>query len=372
MRHRVALARTLMNEPELLVMDEPFAALDSQTRETMQALLLDIWQRHRSTVLFVTHDIEEGLLLADRVVVLSRRPARIVSIIEVDIPRPREYATVLTPEFIALRARLRELLHSSPRRSTRAEVRVTDPHTPSSPSRDALPLHGAAPMEPILAPEGAPNVLVVLIDDMGFGAPSAFGGPCRMPTADRLAADGLRYSRFHVTALCSPTRQALLTGRNHHSVGMGTIAEMATAAPGYTSVRPLSAATIAQILRGNGYKTAAFGKMHQTPTWESGPMGPFDRWPTGDGFEKFYGFMGAEMNHWQPLLYDGTRQLPPRSEQGDGYHLSEDLVDQAISWLRTQQALAPQHPFFVYLPFGATHAPHHVAAEWRDRYARRL
>jgi arylsulfatase len=211
--------------------------------------------------------------------------------------------------------------------------------------------------------------VVVLIDDMGFGAPSAFGGPCQMPTAERLAAGGLRYSRFHVTALCSPTRQALLTGRNHHSVGMGTIAEMATPAPGYTSVRPQSAATIAQVLRANGYNTAAFGKMHQTPTWESGPLGPFDRWPTGDGFEKFYGFLGAEMNHWHPLLYEGTRQLPPVAKPPETYHLSEDLVDQAISWLRMQQALAPQRPFFVYLPFGATHAPHHVGPAWRERYA---
>ena len=159
-------------------------------------------------------------------------------------------------------------------------------HDAVSLPREVLPIRSDSPMDPILPPKGAPNVVVVVIDDMGFGAPSAFGGPCRMPTADRLAAAGLRYSRFHVTALCSPTRQALLTGRNHHSVGMGTIAEMATPQPGYTSVRPASAATIAQTLRANGYNTAAFGKMHQTPTWESGPMGPFDRWPTGDGFEK--------------------------------------------------------------------------------------
>lgn len=233
--------------------------------------------------------------------------------------------------------------------------------------RETLPLR-TAPMEPVLPPEGAPNVLVVLIDDMGFGAPSAFGGPCQMPTADRLADGGLRYSRFHVTALCSPTRQALLTGRNHHSVGMGTIAEMATPASGYTSVRPPSAATIAQILRGNGYNTAAFGKMHQTPTWESGPMGPFDRWPTGDGFEKFYGFIGAEMNQWRPLLYEGTQQLPSPPTREQDYHLSEDLAEQAISWLRMQRALAPQRPFFVYLPFGATHAPHHVPPLWREKY----
>ncbi|WP_277670663.1 arylsulfatase [Saccharomonospora viridis] len=224
------------------------------------------------------------------------------------------------------------------------------------------------PMRPIQAPKDAPNVVIVLIDDMGFGAPSAFGGPCRMPTADRLADAGLRYSRFHVTAICSPTRQSLLTGRNHHSVGMGVTTEMASAAPGYNGIRPRSAATLAQVLRGNGYNTAAFGKWHQTPARDVSAAGPFDRWPTGEGFEKFYGFLCAEMNHWYPVLFDGTKPIEPSRKPEDGYHLSEDLVDQAIDWVRDQRTLKPDHPFFVYLSFGATHAPYHVPREYRDRY----
>ena len=201
---------------------------------------------------------------------------------------------------------------------------------------------------------------------MGFGASSAFGGPCHMPTLERVAADGLKYSRFHTTALCSPTRQALLTGRNHHSVEMGAITEQATSVPGYTSVRPNSAATIAEVLRMNGYSTAAFGKMHQTPVWEVSPSGPFDRWPTGEGFEKFYGFVGAETNQWAPTLVDGTTPIEPPNDPD--YHFTPDMVDHAIRWVRSQQALTPDKPFFVYLSFGATHAPHHVPQEWADKY----
>jgi arylsulfatase A-like enzyme len=227
-------------------------------------------------------------------------------------------------------------------------------------------------IRPVRPPVGAPNVLVVLVDDMGFGASSAYGGPCHMPTAERLSADGLRYSRFHVTALCSPTRQALMTGRNHHSVGMGVTSEMSTLEPGYTGYRPASAATMAQILSGNGYSTAAFGKWHQTPAVEVSPSGPFTRWPTGEGFDAFYGFMGAEMNHWYPQLYDGTTPVEPDRLPEDGYHLTEDLVDHAVDWVTTQQALSPDKPFFAYLALGATHAPFHVPAEWRDRYKGRF
>jgi arylsulfatase len=215
-------------------------------------------------------------------------------------------------------------------------------------------------------------VLVVVVDDMGFGASSAFGGPCEMPTSDSLAEEGLRYSRFHVTSLCSPTRQALLTGRNHHSVGMGSTTEMATSAPGYTGFRPASAATTAQILSGNGYSTAAFGKWHQTPTREVSASGPFDRWPTGEGFDEFYGFMGAEMNHWYPQLFHGTTPVEPGRGPEEGYHLSEDLVDHAVGWVRTQQTLTPDRPFYAYVAFGATHAPFHVAPAWRDKYAGRF
>nr|WP_218891711.1 arylsulfatase [Actinomycetospora corticicola] len=224
------------------------------------------------------------------------------------------------------------------------------------------------PTGPTRAPSGAPNVVVVVLDDLGFGSSSAYGGPCRMPTAERLADGGLRYTRFHVTALCSPTRQALMTGRNHHAVGMGATTEMATSAPGYTGVRPRSAATLARTLQGNGYSTAAFGKWHQTPPSEISPVGPFDRWPTGEGFDHFYGFMACEMNHWYPLLFEGTKPVEPSRRPEDGYHLSEDLVDHAVDWVRTQRTMTPDRPFFTYLAFGASHAPLHVAPEWQERY----
>jgi arylsulfatase A-like enzyme len=225
------------------------------------------------------------------------------------------------------------------------------------------------PMQLLRPPEGAPNVVIILIDDMGFGAPSAFGGPCNMPTLERVAAEGLVYNRFHTTALCSPTRAALLTGRNHHTVGMGNITELATSAPGYTSVRPNSVAPIADVLRMNGYSTAAFGKMHQTPVWEVSSAGPFDRWPTGEGFEKFYGFVGAETNQFAPGLYDGTTPVEPPDDPDTPYHVTPDLVDHAVAWVQQQHALTPDKPFFVYLSFGATHAPHQVPAEWSDKYA---
>src|SRR5262245_11749284 len=222
------------------------------------------------------------------------------------------------------------------------------------------------PIQPLLPPAGAPNVLLILIDDVGFGASSAFGGPCQTPQFERLAGSGLKYTRFHTTALCSPTRAALLTGRNHHSVGMGCITECATSAPGYTSMRPNSAATIAEILKLNGYSTAHFGKCHEVPTWETSPVGPYDRWPTGNGFEKFYGFIGGETNQWQPALYDGTTPVEPPKDPG--YHLTEDLARQCEAWIRQQKALAPDKPFFVYFAPGATHAPHHVPREWADKY----
>jgi arylsulfatase len=224
------------------------------------------------------------------------------------------------------------------------------------------------PITRLLPPEGAPNVLIVLIDDVGFGASSAFGGPCRAPTAERLAAGGLKLNRFHTTALCSPTRQALLTGRNHHSVGMGGITEIATSAPGNSSVRPKDKAPIAETLRLNGYSTSQFGKCHEVPVWEVSPVGPFHQWPTGSGFEHFYGFIGGEANQYYPGLYDGTTPVEPERSPEDGYTLNEDLADRAITWVRQQKALAPEKPFFMYYAPGATHAPHHVPAEWSDRY----
>jgi arylsulfatase A-like enzyme len=228
----------------------------------------------------------------------------------------------------------------------------------------------AAPVRP---PAGAPNIVVILVDDMGFGASSAFGGPCEMPVAERLAEGGLRYTRFHTTAMCSPTRAALLTGRNHHAVGMGFVTGMATPPPGYNAEMPASAATMARVLTLNGYATGAFGKMHETPRHEITPIGPFDRWPTkGEGFEKFYGFLGGEINHWYPSLFDGTTPVEQPALPEDGYHLSEDLVDRAIDWVQDVRTVSPAQPFFCYLPFGATHAPFHVPREWVEKHRGRF
>jgi arylsulfatase len=243
---------------------------------------------------------------------------------------------------------------------------------PDIPSRGKIALDARKaefpPIKPLRPPEGAPNVVIVLIDDMGFGCPSANGGPVNMPAMELIAERGLQYSRFHTTALCSPTRQALLTGRNHHSAEMGSVAEVATGAPGQTSVRPNTVATIAEMLRLNGYSTGAAGKMHQTPTWEVSMSGPFDRWPTGDGFEKFYGFVAGETNQWAPTLHLGTSPVEPWGTAEDGYHVSEDITDKSIAWMRGIHTMTPDKPFFLYLSFGATHAPHHVAPEWIEKY----
>ncbi|OIP71053.1 MAG: arylsulfatase [Oscillatoriales cyanobacterium CG2_30_40_61] len=225
------------------------------------------------------------------------------------------------------------------------------------------------PIRDLRPPAGAPNVLIVLLDDVGFGAASAFGGPCHTPTFEKLASQGLKYTRFHTTALCAPTRQALLTGRNHHSVGMGNITETATAAPGQCSVRPNTKAPLALTLKLNGYSTSMFGKCHEVPVWQTSPMGPFDAWPTGGGgFEYFYGFIGGENNQWEPALYEGTSPIEPPATPEEGYHLTEDLADKAINWVSQQKALMPDKPFFMYFAPGATHAPHHVPKEWIEKY----
>jgi arylsulfatase A-like enzyme len=224
------------------------------------------------------------------------------------------------------------------------------------------------PIRQLRPPDGAPNVLVILLDDVGFGASSAFGGPCQTPTAERLAAQGLKYTRFHTTAVCSPTRAALLSGRNHHAVGMGGIPEIATSAPGYNSLRPNTCAPLAEILKLNGYSTAQFGKCHEVPVFETSPIGPFDRWPTGSGFEHFYGFIGGQNNQYHPALYEGTTPIDPTRTPEEGYHLMEDLADQAIGWIRVQKSIAPDKPFFVYFAPGATHSPHHVPSDWIARY----
>jgi arylsulfatase len=219
----------------------------------------------------------------------------------------------------------------------------------------------------VTAPKGAPNIVIVLIDDIGFGHSSAFGGPINMPTLDRLANNGLRYNRFHTTALCSPTRTALLTGYNHHSNNAGAIMEVGTAFPGNTGIRPQSITPVAEVLRLNGFSTAAFGKYHETPPWEGSVSGPYDRWPTGSGFDKFYGFIGGETNQWHPMIYDGTTRVYPNVEDPN-YHFTTDMTDQAIGWMNTQQSLTPEKPFYMYFATGATHAPHHAPKEYIDKY----
>jgi arylsulfatase len=218
----------------------------------------------------------------------------------------------------------------------------------------------------VKAPKNAPNVLIVLIDDIGFGHSSLFGGPVNMPVLEEVASRGLRYNRFHTTALCSPTRTALLTGRNHHINNAGAIMELATAFPGNTGIRPESVAPLAEIMRLNGYSTAAFGKYHETPPWEASVSGPYDRWPTRSGFDKFYGFIGGETNQWAPAIYDGI--VRKEAPQEPNYHFTTDMTNQAIAWVQFQQALTPDKPFHMYFATGATHAPHHVPKEWIARY----
>jgi arylsulfatase A-like enzyme len=229
------------------------------------------------------------------------------------------------------------------------------------------------PIRPLRPPAGAPNVLLILLDDAGYGAMGTFGGPTSTPTADRLAAGGLTYNRFHVTALCAPSRQCLLTGRNHHAVGMGTITEVATSAPGYSSVRPNTAAPLAQILTLNGYSTAQIGKCHEVPVWETSQLGPFGQWPTGGGgFEYFYGFLGAETNWYLPDLFQGTTPVEQPKTPEEGYHFDEDIADHAIEWVRQQKALMPDKPFFLYYAPAGTHAPHSCSKQWSDRYKGRF
>ena len=243
----------------------------------------------------------------------------------------------------------------------RTTLPIAEPDYPRSTVLDARDAK-APPRFEIKAPAGAPNVLIVLVDDMGFGMPSAFGGPVRMPNAERLASQGLRYNQFHATALCSPTRVSLLSGRNHHMNNMGSITETATGFPGNSGQRPNSVAPLAEMLRLNGYSTSFFGKNHETAPWEVSPSGPTDRWPTRSGFDKFYGFFGGETDQWNPTIYDGMARIP--TPHRPGYNFMTDMADQAISWMKFQKSLTPDKPFFMYFAPGATHAPHHVPAEW--------
>ncbi len=229
-------------------------------------------------------------------------------------------------------------------------------------------LEGSKPVfpHPVAAPKGAPNVLLVLIDDAGFGNPSTFGGPCQTPTLSKLASEGLRYNRFHVTALCSPTRAALLSGRNHHAVGFGNIAEFAGGWPGYNATWPKSAASVARILQGNGYSTAAFGKWHLTPDDQQGAAGPFDRWPCGLGFDHFYGFLGGATGQYDPVLTEDNTIIGV--PHGKDYYLPDDLTNRTVQWIHDQKVQSPDKPFFIYYATGTTHSPHHVPKAWADKY----
>ncbi len=243
----------------------------------------------------------------------------------------------------------------------RTQLPIQEPDLPKSTVFDARDAKSPQRFE-VKAPAGAPNVIVILIDDMGFGQPSPFGGPVRMPTADRLAHQGLRFNQFHTTAVCSASRAALLTGRNHHMNNMGGTAETSTANPGMTGSRPQNVGPLAETLRLNGYSTSYFGKNHEVAPWELSPSGPTDRWPTRSGFDKFYGFIGGEADQWSPTLFDGMTRIPtPRTP---GYNFMTDMTDQAIRWMRFQKSMTPDKPFFMYFAPGATHAPHHVPEEW--------
>lgn len=247
----------------------------------------------------------------------------------------------------------------------RTVLPIAEPNYPHETILDARNAKAPAQFQ-IKAPDNAPNVLIVLIDDMGFGMSSAFGGAIQMPTVEKLANQGLRYNQFHTTALCSPTRTALLSGRNHHMNNMGAITEAATAFPGNTGQRPNNVAPLAEMLRLNGYNTGFFGKNHETAAWEVSPSGPTDRWPTRSGFDKFYGFIGGETNQWAPMLYEGLN--PIEVPKDPNYHLMTDMTNQAIKWMRYQKSLTPNKPFFMYFAPGATHAPHHVPKEWIAKY----
>ena len=222
---------------------------------------------------------------------------------------------------------------------------------------------------PVRAREGAPNVLFIVLDDTGFGQLGCYGSPIETPSFDALAADGLRYNNMHTTALCSPSRSCIITGRNHHSNAMAAITELASGYPGYNGVIPFENGFLSEMLVEHGYSTFMVGKYHLTPSNQETAAGPFDRWPLGRGFQRFYGFLGGDTSQWYPdLVYDNHQVEPPRTPE-EGYHLSEDLVDKAMEFISDVKQVDPAKPFYLYLCFGATHAPHHVPKEWADRYA---
>jgi len=247
----------------------------------------------------------------------------------------------------------------------RAVLPIQEPKRQPITEVDARKATKPAPFN-VEAPEGAPNVVIVLIDDIGFGATAPFGGAIETPTFSRLAENGLRFNRFHTTALCSPTRASLLSGRNHHNVNVGSVMEIATGFPGNQGIRANDAKYFAETLRHNGYSTAAFGKWHETATWEVSVSGPYFRWPTHSGFDKFYGFIGGETNQWEPVIFDGVTRVPKKDQKD--YHFTSDMTTEAIEWVKFQQAMTPDKPFFIYYATGATHAPHHAPKKWIEKY----
>jgi arylsulfatase A-like enzyme len=277
-----------------------------------------------------------------------------------------EHMTRVTPfAVLGLALTLTATTGSAQAQLDRTVLPIAEPTRPTHRELDARQAKPPARFE-VKAPAGAPNVVIVLIDDIGFGGPSTFGGPIRTPTMDQLAQGGLRFNNFHTTALCSPTRVALKSGRNHHTANAGSIMETATAFPGNTGQIPNSVAPLAEMLRLNGYSTGAFGKWHETTAWETSVSGPFDRWPTHQGFDKFYGFIGGETDQWYPLIYNGVIKVdPPKMPD---YHFTVDMTNQAINWVKAQQSMTPDQPFFVYYATGAVHAPHHVPKAWADKY----
>lgn len=241
-----------------------------------------------------------------------------------------------------------------------------DFHFPGNVGRTILDSDPPQFPQPVQAPKGAPNVVLILLDDTGFGEYATFGGGVPSPTIQRVADEGLRYNRFHTTALCSPTRAALLTGRNHHSASSGVITETATGYDGYTGIIPKNCGTVGEVLRQNGYMTAWIGKNHNTPPWETSAVGPFDRWANGFGFDYFYGFNSGDMNHWNPILFENRNLVPAATDPN--YHLTPDLADHAIAWVRKTKSIAPDKPFFLYVAPGANHSPHHAPKEWIDKF----
>ncbi len=263
--------------------------------------------------------------------------------------------------------RAQETTRSKPPTATfedREVLPIKSPRLAPITALDAREIESPAVYE-VSAPEDAPNVIIILVDDLGFGGTSHFGGPVATPTIDRLAADGIFYNQFHSTALCSPTRQALKTGRNHHSAAMGKITELATSFPGYTGVLPDDVASIGKMLSYNGYSTSAFGKWHETAVWEISPSGPMTRWPNHQGFDEFYGFMGGETNQWTPTIYHNQNRV--ETPDDPNYHFLADMTTKAIEWIEFQQSLTPDKPFFVYFAPGAVHAPHHVPQSYIEK-----